>query len=81
MNPEEAKARAKALLAVIEASYAIRIVNLEGVIEAITAGTQDEEKILAICTAVNTWVAINAPPSGEVEIPLGTLQSLVERLI
>lgn len=69
MNPEQAKARARALLNVIETMYEIRITNLEAVIEAIIEKTLDEDKILTICTALNSWVATNAAVMGEVEIP------------
>ncbi|MGB2727901.1 MAG: hypothetical protein WBC40_08255 [Halobacteriota archaeon] len=69
MNPEQAKASARALLNVIETMYEIRITNLEEVIEAIIEKTLDEDKILTICTALNSWVAMNAAVMGEVEIP------------
>lgn len=69
MNPEQAKARARALLNVVETMYEIRITNLEEVIEAIIEKTLDEDKILTICTALNSWVAMNAAVMGEVEIP------------
>jgi mannose/fructose/N-acetylgalactosamine-specific phosphotransferase system component IIB len=69
MNPDQAKDRTKALLTVIETMYELKIINLEEIIEAITERTQDEAKILTICTALNTWVALNAALGGEVEIP------------
>lgn len=79
MNQEEAKARAKALLTVIEASYAIKIVNLDEVVAAITEETRDEQKILTICTALNTWVAVNAALNGAVEIPPDIVHSIAGR--
>ena len=81
MNPEEAKARAQALLNVIETSYAIRIVNVEEVAVVITEKTCNEQKILAICTALNTWIALNAGLSGEVEIPLDFVDSILENVM
>jgi mannose/fructose/N-acetylgalactosamine-specific phosphotransferase system component IIB len=81
MNQEEAKARAQALLNVIENAYAIRIVNMEEVAKAITEKTCDEQKILTICTALNTWVAINAGLSGEFEIPLDVVNGLAGKVI
>ncbi|MHC1623698.1 MAG: hypothetical protein ACXQTR_03815 [Candidatus Methanospirareceae archaeon] len=77
MNLEEAKARVQALLNVIETSYAIKIVNIEEVAGAITDKTHNEQKILTICTALNTWVALNAGLSGEVEIPLNFVNSIL----
>ena len=70
MNPEQAKARTRALLNVIETVYELKIVNLEAIIKAITEKTLDSNEILAICTGINTWVALNAATGGEVEIPL-----------
>jgi len=81
MNQEEAKARAQALLNVIENAYAIRIINTEAVVNAITEKTCDEQKILTICTALNTWVALNAGLSGEFEIPLDVVNGFVGKVI
>ena len=79
MNQKEAKARAKALLTVIETSYAIKIVNLDEVVAAITEETHDEQKILMICTALNTWVAVNVALDGAVEIPPDIVHSIAAR--
>ncbi len=79
MNPEQAKARARALLTVIEKMYEIEIINLEDVIEAITEKTVDEQRILTICTALNSWVAMNAALMGEVEIPIEDVNELARR--
>jgi mannose/fructose/N-acetylgalactosamine-specific phosphotransferase system component IIB len=81
MNQEEAKARAEALLNVIENAYAIRIINIDEVVKAITEKTCDEQKILTICTALNTWVAINAGLSGEFEIPLDVVNGFAGKVI
>jgi len=81
MNPEEAKARTKALINVIETMYEIRITNLEEVIGAIIEKTLDENKILTICTALNSWVATNAALMGEVEIPGEVVNGLTERIL
>jgi mannose/fructose/N-acetylgalactosamine-specific phosphotransferase system component IIB len=81
MNPDQAKDRTKALLNVIETMYELTIINLEEVIEAITEKTQDEEKILTICTALNTWVALNAALGGEVEISVEVVNGLAEKIL
>ena len=81
LNPEEAQDRARALLTMIETTYGIRIVNFEAVIKAITEKTQDEQQILTICTALNTWIATNAGLGAEVEIPLDVLSGLLERVM
>ena len=81
MNPEQAKARTRALLNVIETVYELKIVNLEAVIEAITQKTLDENKILTICTGLNTWMALNAALGGYVEIPLEVVHGLAEKIL
>ena len=81
MNPEQAKDRARALLNVIETMYEIRITNLEEVIEAIIEKTLDEQKILTICTALNSWVAMNAALMGEVEIPMEVVNGLTGKIM
>jgi len=81
MNPEQAKDRARALLDVIENMYEIRITNLEGVIEAIIKKTLEENKILTICTALNSWVAMNAALMGDVEIPMEVVNELTGKIL
>ena len=81
MNQEEAEDRASALLNVIETTYGIRIVNLETVIETITGITLEESRILAICTALNSWVAMDPAVQGRaVEIPVDFVIDLAGRL-
>nr|QNO56742.1 hypothetical protein HGIILDEE_00031 [Methanosarcinales archaeon ANME-1 ERB7] len=81
MNPEQAKAHVKSQINVIETVYNIRITNLEEVIEAIIEKTRNVDKILTICTALNSWVAMNASPTGVVEIPLELVNELMERIL
>jgi hypothetical protein len=81
MNQEEAEARARRLLNVIENTYEIRIVNLETVIETITGITLEGSRILAICTALNSWVAMDPAVQGRaVEIPVDFVIDLAGRL-
>ena len=80
MNQEEAEDRACGLLNVIENTYGIRIVNLETVIETITGITLEESRILAICTALNSWVAMDPTvQGGPVEIPVDFVIDLAGR--
>ncbi|MBN1763192.1 MAG: hypothetical protein JW878_09000 [Methanomicrobia archaeon] len=81
LNPEEAQDRTRALLTMIEAAYGIRIVNLDAVITAITEKTRDEQRILTISTALNTWIATTAGLRPDVEIPLDVLNGLLERVM
>lgn len=81
MNQEEAEDRARGLLNVIENTYGIRIVNLETLIEVITGITLDESRLLAICTALNSWVAMDPAVQGRaVEIPVDFVINLAGRL-
>ena len=84
MGEEEAKARMrmhiKELLSVIEAMYEVRIVNIESVIEFIIGETLDADRILMICTALNSWVALNSAPYSEVELPLEVVEEFVRRI-
>ena len=84
MGEEEAKAymrmHIKELLSVIEAMYEVRIVNIESVIEFIISETLDADRILMICTALNSWVALNSAPYSEVELPLEVVEEFVRRI-
>ena len=81
MNQEEAEDQARGLLNVIETLYEIRIVNLETVIETITGITLEGSRILAICTALNSWVAMDPAVQGRaVEIPADFVIDLAGRL-
>jgi mannose/fructose/N-acetylgalactosamine-specific phosphotransferase system component IIB len=81
MTPEQAKARTRALLNVIETVYELKIVNLEEIINVITEQTLDANKILTICTGLNTWVALNAALGGVVEIPREVVNGLAEKIV
>jgi len=81
MNQEEAEDQARGLLNVIETTYEIRIVNLETVIETITGITLEGSRILAVCTALNSWVAMDPAVQGRaVEIPADFVIDLAGRL-
>jgi hypothetical protein len=81
MNSEEARARAHALLTVIESAYAIEVVNREEVIDTIVQKTRDEQQILSICTVLNTWVALNADVSGRVMMPLAVVEQVAATVL
>jgi|GEM_PF-420649 len=81
MNSKEARARAHALLTVIESAYAIEVVNRDEVIETIVQKTRDEQQILSICTVLNTWVALNADVSGRVMMPLAVVEQVAAAVL
>ncbi|HDS46025.1 MAG TPA: hypothetical protein ENN68_08080 [Methanomicrobia archaeon] len=80
MDTEDAEARAQALLQVIEASYFVKIINRDEIVHTITRHTCEEAKILKICTALNTWVALNAGPEGLVAVPRQIVIALAQQL-
>jgi hypothetical protein len=80
MNPDDARAHAQALLQVIEASYAVQILNRDEIAHTITRHTCEESKILKICTALNTWVALNAGPEGLVAVPIQIVIALAQQI-
>ncbi|MBN1455856.1 MAG: hypothetical protein JW945_06375 [Methanomicrobia archaeon] len=80
MDIVDARARAQALLQVIEATYALNILNRDEIVHTITRHTVEESKILKICTALNTWVALNAGPEGVVTVPLPMVIALAQQI-
>ena len=80
MDEADARARAQALLQVIEATYAVEIINRDEIVSLIVRHTREEQKILKICTALNTWIALNAGPEGWVEVPLQTVIALAQQI-
>ena len=80
MDMIDARAHAQELLQVIEATYAVKILNRDEIAFTITQHTCDEQKILTICTALNTWVALNASPEGQIAIPLQMVIALAEQI-
>jgi hypothetical protein len=81
MDPVDARARTQALLQVIEATYAVEIRNLNEIVSTIAGHTCEEPKILKICTALNTWIALNAGgPEGWVEVPVQIVIALAQQI-
>jgi len=71
--------RIEAHLLTIESAYGIRISNFAEVMERIAGATGDEREILAIATAISSFVAMN-PGSPEIEIPRPFLEQAIRRL-
>jgi O-acetyl-ADP-ribose deacetylase (regulator of RNase III) len=78
MPDQEARNRIEAHLVTIESAYAIRISNFIDVLDRIAQVTGDEGQILAIATAISSFVAVNlrAP---EMEIPAPFLDRVIRR--
>ncbi len=71
--------RIEAHLLTIESAYGIRISNFAEVMDRIAGATGDEREILAIATAISSFVAMN-PGSPEIEIPRPFLEQAIRRL-
>ena len=70
--------RVGAHLITIESAYGTRIRNFAEVVDRIAVATSDDREILAIATAISTFVAVS-PPSPEVEIPGDLLDEVIRR--
>jgi O-acetyl-ADP-ribose deacetylase (regulator of RNase III) len=70
--------RIEAHLLTIESAYGIRISNFTGVMDRIARATGDEKEILAIATAISSFVAMNLRPP-EMEIPGRVLDQAIGR--
>lgn len=73
-----ARDRIEAHLLTIESAYGIRISNFAEVQEKIAAATPDDREILAIVTAISSYVAVHLR-SPEVEIPDTFLDEAIRR--
>jgi len=84
-DPEEevsgrvARDRIGAHLITIESAYGIRIANLPVVLDRIARATRDDREILAITTAISSYIAVH-PGSAETEIPEPFLDQAIRRL-
>ncbi|HIH44000.1 MAG TPA: hypothetical protein HA257_02625 [Candidatus Methanoperedenaceae archaeon] len=67
--------RAKAQLQMIEAVYGIRITNIDTVARLIGEDADNEREVLAVCSALNSWVFFNHV-RGAVELPVNVVKSL-----
>ncbi len=62
----------------IEQAYGIKIKNREEAARIIADKADDPRQVLAICTSLNSWIAMNHC-QGEFDIPSKLLNSLLER--
>ncbi|MDD1664010.1 MAG: O-acetyl-ADP-ribose deacetylase [Methanomicrobiales archaeon] len=70
--------RVEAHLVTIENAYGIRIRNFAGVKDRIARATSDDREILAIATAISSYIAVNPRLPG-VEIPGTFLDEVISR--
>jgi O-acetyl-ADP-ribose deacetylase (regulator of RNase III) len=72
--------RIEAHLLTIESAYGIRISNFTEVMDRIARATQDDRKILAVATAISSYIAQNLRGQ-EMEIPATFLDEAIRRFI
>ena len=75
---EDARDRIEAHLVTIESAYGIRISNFIEVMDRIAGATGDEGEILAIATAISSYIAVHLR-SPEMEIPGPFLEQAIRR--
>jgi hypothetical protein len=70
--------RVEAHLLTVESAYGIRISNFTEIMDRVARATADEGEILAIATAISSYVAVNLGPP-EMEIPGPFLDRAIHR--
>jgi len=64
----------------IEVSHDLTINNLTGIAKIIIANVENNNQALQVCTAINTWIAINGM-HGNITVPEPLVRKYVRRVI
>jgi hypothetical protein len=64
----------------IEVSHDLTITNLAGIAKIIIANVKNNSQALQVCTAISTWIAINAM-QGNVIVPEPLVRKYVRKAI
>ena len=67
-------------LRMIEVSHDLTIKNITSVAKIILANVKNNNQALTVCTAINTWIAINGM-QGNVTVPEPLVRKYVRRAI
>lgn len=67
-------------LRMIEVSHDITLKNLTGIAKIIIANVENNNQALQVCTAINTWIAVNGM-QGTVTVPEPLVRKYVRRII
>jgi len=67
-------------LRMIEVSHDLTINNLTGIAKIIIANVENNNQALQVCTAINTWIAINGM-QGDITVPEPLVRKYVRRAI
>jgi hypothetical protein len=67
-------------LRMIEVTHDLTITNLTSVAKIITANVKNKSQALQVCTAINTWIAINGM-QGNVTVPEPLVRKYVRKVM
>ena len=67
-------------LRMIEVSHDLTIRNLTSIAKIIIANVENNNQALQVCTAINTWIAINGM-QGDITVPEPLVKKYVRRAI
>ncbi len=67
-------------LRMIEVSHDLTITNLTGIAKIIIANVKNNSQALQVCTAISTWIAINAM-QGSIIVPEPLVRKYVRKAI
>jgi len=67
-------------LRMIEISHDLIITNLTSIVRIIIANVKDKSQALQVCTAINTWIAINEM-QGNVTVPEPLVRKYVRKVM
>ncbi len=77
---EELQDQVMSQLRMIEVSHDVTIVNLANIAKILVANVSTKGEALKVCTAINTWIAINGL-QGSVVVPEPLVRKYVKRAI
>ncbi len=67
-------------LRMIEVSHDVTIVNLGNIAKIIVANLGTKKDALKVCTAINTWIAINAL-QGSIVVPEPLVRKYIKKVV
>jgi len=67
-------------LHMIEVSHELILTNLSNIAKLITANVADKNQALQVCTAINTWIAINGM-QGNVTVPEPIVKKYIRKVM
>ncbi len=77
---EELQDQVLSQLRMIEVSHDVTIVNLANIAKIITTNLNTKSEALKVCTAINTWIAINGL-HGSIIVPEPLVRKYIKRVV